>query len=89
MGSIDFLGSSGAWYVGRGMMASNSIEIISVTEDAQYERFLYLRIFHTNKDFSGSAIYGSYRHRRGYLESAIPPRASARKFCSIRGTMLV
>jgi hypothetical protein len=54
------------------MMTSNSIEIVDVTEDPKYERFLYWCIFHTKHDFLGSAIYGKYRHRREYLKSAIP-----------------
>jgi len=53
------------------MMTSNSIEIVDVTEEPKYERFLYWCIFHMKRDFSESVIYESYRHRREYLESAI------------------
>ena len=53
------------------MKARPLIEIVDVTEDPKYERFLYWCIFHTTKDFPGSAVYGMYRHRREYLESAI------------------
>ena len=54
------------------MTTRNSIEIVDVTVDPKYERFRYWCIFHTNKDFLGSAIDRWYKDRRGYLESAIP-----------------
>jgi ribosomal protein S18 acetylase RimI-like enzyme len=54
------------------MRAGPSADIVDVTEDPEYERFLYWCIFHTKRDFPGSVIYGKYRDRRGYLESAIP-----------------
>ena len=54
------------------MKINSAVEIVDVTENPKYERFLYWCIFHTMKDFPGSAIYGKYRHRREYLESAIP-----------------
>ncbi|MFQ6064652.1 MAG: hypothetical protein ACE5L6_04170 [Candidatus Bathyarchaeia archaeon] len=54
------------------MTTSPSIEIVDVTEDPNYERFLYWCIFHTKRDFPGRAIYKVYRHRHEYLESAAP-----------------
>jgi len=54
------------------MRPSPSIEVADVTEDPRYERFLYWCIFHTTEDFPRGTIYGKYRHRREYLESAIP-----------------
>jgi len=69
---IDFKVGVSLVIAGNGMTASPSIEIVDVTEDPKYERFLYWCIFHTKEDFPRSSIYGKYRHRREYLESAIP-----------------
>lgn len=52
--------------------AQSSVEIVNVTENSKYKRFLYWCIFHTEKGFPRCAVYEKYRHRREYLRSAIP-----------------
>jgi len=54
------------------MEAQSSVEIVNVTENSKYERFLYWCIFHTKEGFTRGAVYEKYRHRREYLTSAIP-----------------
>jgi len=57
-------------------MEANSVEIIDVTENPEYEGYLYRCLFHSRKD-----TYGNYfrrrrsafiDHRREYLKLAIP-----------------
>jgi len=54
------------------MATRSSVEIVDVTEDPTYERFLYWCIFHTEEVFPRSVVFEKYRHRREYLKSAIP-----------------
>ncbi len=48
------------------------VEIMEVTENPEYDRFLFRCIFHSKRDTDTSAPFRRYRQRREYLEAAIP-----------------
>ena len=58
------------------MKLNSAAEIIDVTENPEYERFLYKCLFHNRKDTYGSRFRSKrnvfYKKRREYLEAAIP-----------------
>jgi GNAT superfamily N-acetyltransferase len=56
---------------GKDGKARPEVEIIDVTCDPKYERFLYRCIFHSKKSPTNPP-YTKYKLRREYLESAIP-----------------
>ncbi|GAH42628.1 unnamed protein product [marine sediment metagenome] len=56
----------------REMPIQSSVEIVDVTKDPKYERFLYWCIFHTKKEFIGKSIHKTYKHRYEYLKTMIP-----------------
>jgi len=60
------------------------VEIIDVTENPKYERFLYRCIFHVKKSLARSVIFKNYEYRHKYLKSAIP-RGFHKKVLFYRG----
>jgi len=63
-------------YVYDEMKVNSAVEIIDVTENPEYERFLYRCLFHGRKDAYGNLFRSRkdafYKQRREYLQSAIP-----------------
>lgn len=58
------------------MKVNSAVEIIDVTENPEYERFLYRCLFHSRKDAYGKHFRSRrdafYKQRHEYLQSAIP-----------------
>ena len=58
------------------MKVNSAVQIIDVTENPEYERFLYRCLFHSRRDSYGSRFRSKrdafYKQRYEYLESAIP-----------------
>jgi len=58
------------------MKVNSAVEIVDVTENPEYERFLYRCLFHSRKDTYGNHFRSRrdafYKQRREYLQSAIP-----------------
>jgi len=58
------------------MKANSAVEIIDVTENPEFERFLYKCLFHKRRDTYGSRFRSKrdafYKQRHKYLQSAIP-----------------
>lgn len=54
------------------MKADSKVDIVDVTDNHDFERFLYRCIFHSRFDTPTNAPYSKHEDRRKYLESAIP-----------------
>ena len=54
------------------MEANSKVDIVDVTYNREFERFLYRCIFHSKFDTPTNAPYRKHKDRREYLERAIP-----------------